>query len=75
MDKALQNLMNQINGLPAKQQGPLVIALGEVIEAHTRKKRIMGLVQESLQQLRVDMKYLLFDLHCTKKELEEAQAQ
>jgi hypothetical protein len=46
----------------------LVVALGEVIEANNHRKRILGLVQAALQQLRVDMKYLLFDLHCTKKE-------
>jgi hypothetical protein len=72
MDKALQKLMDEINRLPAKQQGPLVMALGDVIEVHKRKKKILELVLQSLQQLRVDMKYLLFDLDATRRERDEA---
>ena len=33
-----------------------------------RRKRILNLVQEAIAQLRVDIKYLMFDLECTKNE-------
>lgn len=39
-----------------------------------RRKRILALVQEALSQIKLDMKYIMFDLECTrreKKELEE----
>lgn len=37
-------------------------------EADARRKRILGLVQEALAQLRLDMKYLVFDLEATTRE-------
>lgn len=40
-------------------------------EATDRRKRILELVQEALSQLRVDMKYLVFDLECTRRERDE----
>lgn len=33
-----------------------------------RRTRILNLVQEALAQLRLDIKYLAFDLDCTRKE-------
>ena len=74
MNKAMQSLLNTVTTLPREHQITLEGPIGEIIEANQRKKRVLGLVQEALQQLRVDMKYIMFDLHCTKKELKEAQA-
>jgi hypothetical protein len=36
-----------------------------------RKRRILVLVQEALTQLRLDMKYLMFDLEATRRERDE----
>jgi hypothetical protein len=72
MDKALQKLMDEIDRLPAKQQGPLVDAAGQILEAHKRRKQVLELIQEALAQLRLDMKYLLFDLEATRRERDEA---
>ena len=33
-----------------------------------RRRRILNLVQEALSQLRLDMKYLVFDLEATRRE-------
>ena len=48
-------------------------AITVIAEAAKRRKKILGVVQEALQQLRVDMKYLVFDLECTRKERDEAK--
>jgi len=40
-------------------------------KATDRRKRILELMQEGLLQLRVDMKYLVFDLECTRRERDE----
>jgi hypothetical protein len=42
-------------------------------EGVKRRKRVIKLVQEALSQLRVDMKYLIFDLECTRRERDEAR--
>lgn len=49
-------------------------AAAVVNETQKRRRRILDLVQEALSQLRVDMKYLLFDLECTRRERDAAQA-
>ena len=39
-----------------------------VVESTLRRKRVLNLVQEALSQLRLDMKYLMFDLESTRRE-------
>jgi hypothetical protein len=38
------------------------------MESTKRRRRILNLVQEALGQLRLDMKYLVFDLEATRRE-------
>lgn len=40
-------------------------------ETVNRKTRILNLCQEAISQLRLDMKYLIFDLECTRDERDE----
>jgi hypothetical protein len=47
----------------------------QVIEATRRRRRILSLVQDALSQLRLDMKYLLFDLEATRRERDEYKRQ
>jgi hypothetical protein len=49
--------------------------LSRVVESTKRRRRIMNLVQDALSQLRLDMKYLLFDLEATRRERDEYKAQ
>ncbi len=51
------------------------IAFERVTESVRRRRRILNLVQEALAQLRLDVKYLMFDLEFTRKERDELQAQ
>jgi hypothetical protein len=39
-----------------------------VVESTKRRRRILNLVQEALSQLRLDIKYLVFDLEATRRE-------
>lgn len=48
-----------------------VQAIEKVADDRDRSIRIIGLVQEALAQLRVDIKYLHFDLDATRKERDE----
>jgi hypothetical protein len=57
-----------------KHKDPVVRAAAVLINTTgKRRKRILALVQEALQQLRVDMKYLVFDLECTRRERDAAK--
>jgi hypothetical protein len=46
-------------------------ALVRVIENTKRRRRILSLVQDALSQLRLDMKYLAFDLEATRRERDD----
>lgn len=65
------DLAKHIAALPAEYQGDLEVAYQRVVESVRRRRRILALVQEALSQLRLDIKYLMFDLDVTRKERDE----
>ena len=42
-----------------------------MVESTKRRRRILTLVQDALSQLRLDMKYLMFDLEATRRERDD----
>jgi len=71
----LEKLAAAIQALPepyASQVAPMVDA---VVESTKRRRRILTLVQDALSQLRLDMKYLMFDLEATRRERDEYRMQ
>ncbi len=61
--------------LPPEARVKLDAALNRVYESSKRRRRILGLVQDALSQLRLDMKYLMFDLAATRRERDEFRRQ
>jgi hypothetical protein len=49
--------------------------LRKVLESTRRRRKILNLVQEALSQLRLDMKYLVFDLEATRRERDAIQGE
>ena len=70
----LQRLVVAIQSLPEEHSGEVVVALERVVESTKRRRRILTLVQDALSQLRLDMKYLMFDLEATRRERDDYQA-
>src|SRR6266568_4148915 len=64
-------LRHQIEALPADVRESLAPALLRVVESTQRRRRILGMVQDALGQLRLDMKYLMFDLEATRRERDD----
>lgn len=71
LPRELIDLARHIAALPATLQPELATAYTRVVEAVRRRRRILALVQEALSQLRLDIKYLMFDLEMTRKERDE----
>jgi hypothetical protein len=46
-------------------------SFAKVLEAAARRRRTLFLVQEALSQLRLDLKYLMFDLEATRRERDQ----
>ncbi len=71
--------MLELGRLIAEMRGPdkgeVQIAFGRVSDSIQRRRRILNLVQEALSQLRLDVKYLMFDLETTRRERDQLQAQ
>ncbi|HVU87223.1 MAG TPA: transcriptional regulator [Pirellulales bacterium] len=67
----LANLRSQIESLPLEIREQLAPALSRVIESTQRRRRILAMVQDALGQLRLDMKYLMFDLEATRRERDD----
>jgi hypothetical protein len=68
LPKDMTELATAIGNLPTRDRATLEPLLARIIESTKRRRRILTLVQEALSQLRLDMKYLVFDLEATRRE-------
>jgi hypothetical protein len=64
----LGDLIKQIDSLPEAQRGPLTDLARETRDRHERMKKTVADLQESLDYLRLSVKYLVFDLEATRRE-------
>lgn len=71
----LDELVAAIANLPAEYRAAIEPHLQRVVESTSRRRRILTLVQDALSQLRLDMKYLLFDLEATRRERDHYRRQ
>ncbi len=69
------DLVAAIDALPEAHREPIQRAISRVIDSTRRRRRILTLVQDALGQLRMDMKYLMFDLEATRREREAFRRQ
>jgi hypothetical protein len=71
LPREIIDLARHIAALPKSMQGDLEQSYTRVVDSVRRRRRILSLVQEALSQLRLDIKYLMFDLDVTRKERDE----
>lgn len=71
----LVDLQKVIEALPPAQRLSVQPAFQRVLESTNRRRKILQLVQDSIGQLRLDMKYLVFDLEATRRERDAYQRQ
>ena len=75
LPRELVELGRRLALLSPQQQGELPQLYGQVVESTRRRRRILSLVQEALSQLRLDIKYLMFDLEVTRQERDALREQ
>jgi len=73
--REIANLASAVQELPAEQREKIEPLMRSVVESSRRRRRILSLVQDALSQLRVDMKYLMFDLEATRRERDDYRRQ
>lgn len=64
----LDDLLKQIDTLPEGERERLQQLAEETKERHQRMRRTVSQLQESLDYLRLSVKYLVFDLEATRRE-------
>jgi hypothetical protein len=64
-------LAGVLASLPVEYQQLVEPVFSRVVESTKRRRRILSLVQDALGQLRLDMKYLMFDLEATRRERDD----
>lgn len=67
----LLELCDLLNRLPGEYREQVEPIFYRVVESTKRRRRILSLVQDALSQLRLDMKYLMFDLEATRRERDD----
>ena len=60
-----------LESMPLEVRVRIEPLVDRVIDSTRRRRKIMNLVQDALGQLRLDMKYLMFDLEATRRERDE----
>lgn len=66
----LGELIGQISELPEEERERLEALARETQARHDKMRQTLGGLQESLDQLRLSIKYLVFDLEATRRENE-----
>ena len=66
--RELEELGQLIVALPNAQKHELEVAFQRVVDSAHRRRRTLEVVQDALAQLRLDLKYLMFDLDATRQE-------
>jgi len=64
-------LVDAIALLPLEHRLKVEPLVNRVLDNAKRRRRILSLVQDALGQLRLDMKYLTFDLEATRRERDD----
>ena len=71
----LVELRNSLDQLPLNVRGQLVSLCDRVGHFTRLQGRLVRIAQDAVDQLQLDIKYLLFDLEATRRERDELRAQ
>ncbi len=64
----LASLLKEISSLPTSEREKLTQLAGQTQNRHAQLKKTVHDLQESLDYLRLSIKYLVFDLEATRRE-------
>jgi len=66
--RKLAELVKEIGTLPASERKKLELLAEQTKQRHAQLKKTVSSLQDSLDYLRLSIKYLLFDLEATRRE-------
>ena len=71
LPREILELVEAIERLPPAHRHVLEPAVCRLVQATSRRRQVLTMLQEAISQLRLDMKYLMFDLEATRRERDE----
>ena len=71
----LVDFLHLIDTLPMEHRADFYQALGRLVDGFERRRNIFRYVQETLNQMSLDLKYILFDLEATRRERDDYRRQ
>ena len=69
----LKELLRLTDDLPAESRSDFYAVLARLAAKIEHRQRMLGYVQDSLNQMSLDLKYLIFDLEATRRERDAYQ--
>ena len=75
MPREVSRLQQRLASLDIPERDELLGMMQSIENSMRRRNRILSMVQEALSQLRLDVKYLMFDLDVTREERDALQQQ
>lgn len=66
--KKLTELVHEIGNIPEEERTKLQLLASQTRERHEKLKQTVLSLQDSIDYLRLSIKYLLFDLEATRRE-------
>ncbi|MDR1483891.1 MAG: transcriptional regulator [Planctomycetaceae bacterium] len=67
----LSELLCFIDALPAESRSGFYNVVNRLVDGVERRQQILTVLHESLIQMSLDLKYLIFDLEATRRERDE----
>jgi hypothetical protein len=67
----LAELLRLVDALPEGCRSPFYPVLDRLAASLERRQQMLGYVQDSLNQMSLDLKYMIFDLEATRRERDE----
>jgi len=67
----LAALLRLVDALPTERRQDFYKVMDRLAACMERRQRMLGYVQDSLNQMSLDLKYLIFDLEATRQERDE----
>ena len=75
LPREMVSLQREVARLPEPTRNSLQPLCRELVETFRRRRRVMSMAHEALSQLRLEVKYLMFDLDATREEKRRLQQQ
>lgn len=66
--RKLSELVQEIGNIPDEERSKLETLAAQTKERHEKLKKTVSSLQDSIDYLRLSIKYLLFDLEATRRE-------